>query len=184
MVYAIAISSIANCHSPLENKIEMQDKIRFRDLVLDDITSLCEIYSDKEAMKYRGSKPIETTEDAKEYISNQKLLKGSVLTIRKGIELLNPQELMGSVMYRFDKTQEKECEIGYSIGRKFWGKGFGKEIVKMLLESIQENKDIQNVIAWTNKENIASIKILERNGFQRVEQDNNSANYLYRKTKK
>ena len=162
----------------------MLAKIKFRPLALEDVRSLCDIYSDKEAMKYRGSKPIETMDDAKEYIRNQELLEGNVLTVRKGIELTEEQELMGSVMFRFDKTQEKECEIGYSIGRKFWGKGFGKEIVKMLLETIKENKDIQQVKAWTNKENIASIKILERNGFHRVEKEESSANYLYRKAKK
>lgn len=159
----------------------MSNIIKFRTLAIGDIKSLCEIYSDKEAMKYRGSKPIETVEDAEEYIKNQKILIGSVLTIRKGIISLKDQELIGSVMYRFDENQPEKCEIGYSIGRKFWGKGFGKEIVKNLLESIEENQGIQNVIAWTNKQNIASIKILEHNGFQRIEQEENSANYLYSK---
>ncbi len=159
----------------------MSNKIRFRELDIDDVKSLYEIYSDKEAMKYRGSKPIENIDDAKEYITKQKTLNGNVLTIRKGIEILQEKKLIGSVMFRFDKNQEKECEIGYSIGRKFWKKGFGNEIVKNMLETIKQNKDIENVIAWTNKRNIASIKILEKNGFDTIQQEESSDNYYYRK---
>lgn len=159
----------------------MSNEIKFRKLSLDDIKSLHEIYSDKEAMKYRGSSPIETIEHALIFIRNQELLVGGILTIRKGIELSETQELIGSVMYKFDEGKRRECEIGYSIGRRFWGKGYGKEIVRILLETIQENKDIDKVIAWSHQENIASIKILKKNGFLRIENQGNSNNYLYHK---
>lgn len=159
----------------------MTGKIKFRELRYGDKNKLFEIYSDKEAMKYRGSRPMESIEDANLFIQNQKLLEGNILTIRQGVELVKDRELIGCSMYKFDKNKSDECEIGYSIGRKFWGRGLGKEIVHVLLKMIAENKEINDVIAWSNAENIASIKILEYNGFHRVEQDENQNNYLYRK---
>jgi len=159
----------------------MADSIKLRELTNEDQNKLFEIYSDKEAMKYRGSKPMENIADARLFVNNQKLLKGNMLTLRQGIEIIKNGELIGSTMCRFDKRKIGECEIGYSIGRKFWRKGFGKEVLKTLLKSISKNAAIKNVIAWSHKENIASIKILEFNGFRRVEQNEKQDIYLYRK---
>ncbi|MFK7808445.1 MAG: GNAT family N-acetyltransferase [Saprospiraceae bacterium] len=159
-------------------------KIKFRKMTVKDAHSLLKIYSDKEAMKYRGSKPMESIEDAREFVNTQELLKGTTLTIREGIESLEENKIIGSVMFRFNESKKEECEIGYSIGRKFWGKGYGKEIVKLMLKSLEQNRAITNIIAWSNKMNIASIKILERNGFERIKQvDENADNYLYQKQK-
>ncbi|MFK7906448.1 MAG: GNAT family N-acetyltransferase [Chitinophagales bacterium] len=159
----------------------MTIRIRFRELNMEDVVQLYEIYSDKEAMKYRGSKPMETIEDAKVFVRNKEVFKGDTLTIRKAIELAQTKELIGSVMYRSDRNRKNECEIGYSIGREFWGQGFGKEIVEAMLNEIEEKEEIKEVVAWSNRENIASIKILEKTGFQLIEEGINECKYLYQK---
>ncbi len=156
-----------------------QSRLRFRELKMDDAKRLYEVYSDKEAMKFRGSKPMETLEDAKEFIRNQRLVNQELVTVRQGVESLKEAELIGSIMYRFNRVKKNECEIGYSIGRKFWGQGFGNEIVKLMVETLKKNTEIENVIAWSNKANIPSIKILEKNGFTFIEQEGQpSDNYL------
>ncbi len=148
---------------------------------MEDMADLFDIYSDKEAMKYRGSKPMETIADAKKYVQNKAIKKEQIRTLRKAVELKTTKELIGSVMYRFDEKKKRECEIGYSIGRKFWGKGLGKEIVKVLIETVERQQTIKEILAWSNKQNIASIKILEKLGFQLVEEDVNQNAYLYRR---
>lgn len=158
------------------------NKIKFRKLEHNDKHPLFLIYSDKTAMKYRGSKPMKRIEDAELFIQNQTLEEGIIRTIRQGIESVEEKQLIGTVMYRFNKNNTDACEIGYSIGRAFWRKGFGKEIVKVMLKTIQENKEIHTVIAWSNIENIASIKVLEHNEFQRTEQTEYQNCYLYKKT--
>ncbi len=163
----------------IQNK-KMASEIRFRELCMEDVNELFKIYSDKEAMKFRGSKPMENIEEAKKYVENKKLLKGDILTFRKGVELEKTKELIGSVMYRFNEDRKNECEIGYSIGRRFWGQGLGKEIVNTLLKTIEEQQSIDTVVAWSNKENIASIKILEKIGFIRIEQDESQMINLYK----
>ncbi len=160
---------------------ETKNSIQFRDLQKEDKIKLFEIYSDKEAMKFRGSRPMENTEDALTFIKNQKFRSGSKYTIRKGIILMNQEELIGSSMFRFDTAQIDRCEIGYSIGRKYWGKGLGKEIVKAILQILTEYKKINEVIAWTNTKNIASIKILVFNGFHLVKQQGKPDAFLYKK---
>ncbi len=159
----------------------MHYKIRFRELNLKDTSQLYKIYSDKDAMKYRGSKSMEGVEDAKEFVQNRCETKGNILTIRKGVELLKDNKLIGSLMIRMDNNNSNECEIGYSIGRQFWKEGYGTEIVALLIYNIKKNKEIKYIIAWSHMENTASIKILERNGFCRVKNNTTEENYLYRK---
>ena len=145
---------------------KLNQRIKFRTLIKEDAQKLFEIYSDKEAMKFRGSEPLETISDALKFIQSQNLDSDKSLTIRKGVELVDDQELIGSVMFRYHKQKQGECEIGYSIGRKYWGKGLGKAILHLILEDLKKDKQITSAIAWSKIENIASIKILEYSGFE------------------
>lgn len=157
------------------------ERLQLRDLNDDDAQRLFEIYSDKEAMKYRGSQPMTSLEDAKAFILNQKLEDKDGYTIRQGIQIKETQELIGSVMYKFNKDSKTECVIGYSIGSDFWNRGFGREIVKLLVDNIKDFKNINIIKAWTKKENIASSRILELNEFKQVSQIEFPDSYLYTK---
>lgn len=56
--------------------------------------------------------------------------------------------------------------IDYLIGEEiFLGKGFGTVIIQELIELILENEDPIQIIADPVKENLKSIKLLEKNSF-------------------
>lgn len=140
--------------------------LEFRKLKSEDADKLFEIYSDKEAMKYRGSKPLESIEDAYEFVRNQGNISKGITTIRKAIVLTESDELIGSVMFRYPKNHLDKCEIGYSISRQFWGKGFGKEAVRLILSELDYNQEITQINAWSHCDNIPSIRILKSLGFK------------------
>lgn len=56
-------------------------------------------------------------------------------------------------------------EIGYGTYDEFQGKGFMTEMVEGIIKWINHNTSINIIIATTNKENIASIRILDKNNF-------------------
>ncbi|MBU2913255.1 GNAT family N-acetyltransferase [Reichenbachiella agariperforans] len=159
----------------------MFNRIKFRELSDDDIDKLFEIYSDKDAMKYRVSQPMGSLDDAARFVENQRLQEGNILTIRKGVELKKNKTLIGTSMYRYDNRRKEECEIGYSIGRAFWGDGLGQEIVKKMVEMLALNEKNRIVTAWCSKENKASIKVLEKNDFCLMDQDISDYNFCYQK---
>ena len=156
----------------------MAERLRFRTFKPKDAKRLFEIYSNKEAMKFRGSKSMNSMTDAQLFVKNQRLNSSDHITIRKGIVLKSSDELIGSVMFRYWNKKENECEIGYSLDANFWGRGLGLETLKLLLSVLSLKTTINTVIAWSHKENIGSIKILEKNGFQLCEQQE-SKNLLY-----
>ncbi len=155
------------------------ERLNFREMKPMDATQLFEIYSDAEAMKYRHNPPMKSMEDAKAFIQNQKLETDTHYKIRKGVVIKESNELIGSVMYKFSKLEKTECIIGYSIGAKYWGRGFGREIVKFLVESIEALGSIKQIKAWTIQENVGSNRILEINGFETVAQEEFPESYLF-----
>ena len=61
-----------------------------------------------------------------------------------------------------NENEEKEDEIGFRFLEKYWGKGYGKEIVPGLLNYGFESMNKSSFIAEVDERNIGSIKILER----------------------
>ncbi|WP_152537484.1 GNAT family N-acetyltransferase [Aquimarina pacifica] len=62
----------------------------------------------------------------------------------------------------FLKNNKNEEEIAYSIAQKFWGKGYGTEIAKGLIDFSFDVRKTSKVTADVNIENDKSVKILEK----------------------
>ncbi|MGE7602412.1 GNAT family N-acetyltransferase [Peribacillus sp. NPDC097675] len=61
----------------------------------------------------------------------------------------------------------KSCHLGYRIGEKHTGKGMASKALALLVES-HLDPNIEIIQAKTTTNNIASQKVLEKNGFEKV----------------
>ena len=59
------------------------------------------------------------------------------------------------------KNEKGEREIGYRFLERFWGNGFGKEIAQGLIQFGLSHEGIDELVAYVDKENIASVRILD-----------------------
>lgn len=59
-------------------------------------------------------------------------------------------------------------EIGYHIAKKYTGHGYATEAVNAFLPVIAEQKNISTVYGVCVKENLASVKVMEKCGFETV----------------
>ena len=59
-------------------------------------------------------------------------------------------------------------ELGYWLGVDYWGLGYATESVRGLLNYAKSNTPCEKFKANVFKENVASAKVLEKNGFKRV----------------
>jgi ribosomal-protein-alanine N-acetyltransferase len=60
------------------------------------------------------------------------------------------------------KNDENDNEIAYRLIERFWGKGYGTEIAKGLIEYSFENLNCEKITADVNIENKKSSKIIEK----------------------
>lgn len=60
---------------------------------------------------------------------------------------------------------EEGWEIGYHIAKKYTGNGYATEAVSAFLPVIAEKKSLSEIYGISLKENIASLKVMEKCGF-------------------
>ena len=64
-----------------------------------------------------------------------------------------------------DDVHRKSAEIGYWIGEPFWGKGIASNAIHQMVSYGFEYLDINRIFAATYEYNLASMHVLEKNGF-------------------
>ncbi|WP_018930726.1 GNAT family N-acetyltransferase [Gracilibacillus lacisalsi] len=60
--------------------------------------------------------------------------------------------------------------VGYRVGESYTGKGIAYTALKLLIETVSE-QGIKQLLAKTTNNNIASQKVLEKNGFEHIRTD-------------
>lgn len=84
-----------------------------------------------------------------------KILADKSITIRT---ILYQGQVTGSVLCH---SWEGDPEISYWLGKEFWGKGIATQGLRLFLEELK----VRPVYARVAKDNIASIRVLEKNSF-------------------
>lgn len=77
-------------------------------------------------------------------------------------------KMVGDLCIIGEPNAEGEIEIGYGTYDEFQGKGFMTEAVGGMVRWAETQPNVASVKASTEKDNVASIKILERNSFVKV----------------
>jgi RimJ/RimL family protein N-acetyltransferase len=133
----------------------------------DDVDSLYEIFSDPQVMRYWSVTPFANREAAaalqREIIEGN--LKGSVW--KWGLALRDSNKLIGTATLFNLNLDNGRAEIGYAMGRSYWGHGYMNEALQALIKHAFDVVQLRRLEADVDPRNTASIRILERLGFQR-----------------
>jgi len=82
-----------------------------------------------------------------------------------GICLKEDNRLSGlAEFYGYKDSIHKTC-IGYRLRERYWGRGIATRAVKLLVEYLYTQTDIEIITASTMVENLASERVLEKNDF-------------------
>ena len=68
---------------------------------------------------------------------------------------------LGKMVYINNNT----AEIGYSLLPQYWGNRYASEMAGCFIKHAQRHPSVKSLIAVVNPENIASKRLLEKNGF-------------------
>lgn len=134
---------------------------------LDDASDLYEKFGrDPEMYRYSGWNPYASYDMAKE-------------TVRRFIESYNNADFYGwaiefqgeltGTLGAYDYDAEKnQIEVGLSISKKSWGRGFAAEALAAVLVYLTEHEGIREVTAWCASDNKGSIKAMEKAGMRQT----------------
>jgi len=69
-----------------------------------------------------------------------------------------------------EPNENGEIEIGYGTYDEFQGKGYMTEAVSGIIEWAKSQHNINSILASTEKSNIASFRVLEKNKFKKTDE--------------
>jgi 8-oxo-dGTP diphosphatase len=103
--------------------------------------------------------------DARAFLAQSARLFAAGGGVNLAVEPVDQPGLIGCVGVAVDGGK---AEIGYWIGRRFWGRGFASEAVKAALPVIFEDLAADEASADVLSVNPASFRVLEKAGFVRA----------------
>jgi len=86
-------------------------------------------------------------------------------------------KMIGDLCIVGEPNEEGEIEIGYGTYDEFQGQGYMTEIVRGMIEWAKTQPIVKAMIASTDKINIASSRVLEKNSFIKIGETETSFNW-------
>jgi len=119
-----------------------------------------EIYSEKEAIKFRGSKPFKNNKEAT--IVNKKVSANikNGKEFRYAIVEKLTNELKGTFL--ITPITNTKCMVGFTIGKKYWRLGYGLEVMTLMSQYL-ENLEYEKIVGLIKKENIPRKDAIQTN---------------------
>lgn len=147
-------------------KLEMDgERVKIRRLKSSDAKDIYKNAKDKEISKWTINLPYPYPKDGA-----IKFIKKSHYNLKKkkayifGVVLKETDEVIGIVdLFKLD-WKNKNAELGYWIGKKYWNKGLMTEAVKLTLGFGFEKLKLHRIYANLFENNTGSKKVLEKSG--------------------
>lgn len=140
-------------------------RLLLRQLNSDDVFAIFKLRTNKEINKLISRKLPNKLEDAAEFIAtcHQEFKKQN--RIFWAIELKETKEVIGTIVFHNISLENEYAEIGYELNPKFQQKGFMNEAIKEVISFGFNKMKLKTIEAFTHKNNIASITLLEKHLF-------------------
>ena len=161
-------------------KIAETARCVIRELSLDDLNELYEIYADEEITKFTEN--LYSYEEEREfqtaYINNMYRFYGYGMWLVFDKET---GELIGRAgLEHREYHGETELELGYVIGTKFQRQGYATEVCRQIIEIAKVMTDFSRINCLIHAENISSIALAEKLGFAYTEEFEVDGNLMRR----
>ncbi|WP_276391272.1 GNAT family N-acetyltransferase [Eudoraea chungangensis] len=145
-------------------KIVLETKrLLLREFVLDDARNMFNLNSDPEVIRYTGDQAFRSVDDARLFIESYKEYSDN------GFGRWAVVEKKRSVFIGwcgFKRNEEDLIDLGFRFFKKQWNKGFATEAAKATLAYGFGSLNFDRIIGRAAKDNVASIKVLNKIGMQ------------------
>ena len=133
----------------------------------DDIDGLYKIFSDPQVMRYWSTIPLADREAAAALQREIAAGNENNTMWKWGLALRDSNAIIGTTTLFNLNLDNGRAEIGYAMARAYWGKGYMHEALHALVSHAFEALELRRLEADVDPRNAASIRTLERLGFQR-----------------
>jgi ribosomal-protein-alanine N-acetyltransferase len=141
------------------------ERVRLRDFIPEDIEDVYRYASDPVVTRYAGWEPHRTPFDSMTYI--KRCLSDDWGPITFAIEHVPESRVIGVVDIRIISRLWGVGEIGYTLARAYWGRGFNVEAGRLLLQYGFKGIGLRRIQAVCDVDNRRSFRTMEKLGMVR-----------------
>jgi [ribosomal protein S5]-alanine N-acetyltransferase len=143
------------------------ERVRLRWLTAIDIPALFAIFGDPEVTRYWGFATLPDLAAAEALLADIHEHFRQRTLFQWGVETVDAGEVVGTCTLAALDAVNRRADLGYALGRAFWGRGYMAEIMPPLLRFAFADLGLHRITADADPRNERSIRILERLGFRR-----------------
>ncbi|WP_159799413.1 GNAT family N-acetyltransferase [Flavobacterium sp. MK4S-17] len=140
------------------------NRLILRELNPNDAKSFYDLNSNPNVIKYTGNSAFKNVGEAREFLESYQVYRlngyGRWAVIEK-----TTNKFIGWCGLKFDEM-ENETDIGFRFFEEEWNKGYATESAVACVRYGFENLKLKCIIGRAMKENIGSIKVLEKIGLK------------------
>ena len=143
------------------------ERLILRRMTSKDTKTLFQFWSDDKITKYMNMNSFVNIEQASYMVNFLNNLFKNKEGIRWAIVRKEDDELIGTCGYNTWVKRSSRGEIGYELGREYWGKGYITEALKEVIRFGFEETRLNRIEAYVVPEASRSINVLEKLGFSK-----------------
>lgn len=144
------------------------DKITLRQLRRSDAMVLQRNANNREIIRNVTHLPYPyTINHAKSWVEKSLRLARKRKEFHFGIINADSGQLIGMIGLRMVDFKNKNAEVGFWLGKKYWNKGYTTEAVRLIMQYAFNDLRLQRLYAIVLSLNIGSVRVLEKNGLIR-----------------
>lgn len=153
---------------PLERPTPLETaRLRVRLVEEADLADLFEVNGDAEVTRFLPYATWETPAAGNAWYKRMADLQSTGTALQFVVVDKDAQKAIGTcLLFRHDEASAR-AELGFVLGRKYWGGGYMSEALTALIDCAFENMGMRRLEAEANPRNAASGKLLRRLGFVR-----------------
>lgn len=148
--------------------IQESKRLKYRKLTIEDSPKWAEFFVVNEGLKYVGINAVSNRQEIAE-----KWIRSTLKRYENqeygflAIEIKDTGEFIGlGGILIWELEGKTEYEVAYSLIPKYWTKGYATEIAETIILYSQKNIEADRFISIIHIENLASIRVAEKNGMK------------------
>jgi RimJ/RimL family protein N-acetyltransferase len=142
-------------------------RLVLRPLDAPDVPALFEIFGDPKAMRFWSAPPLPDMAAAHALLADIRRYFAARTLFQWGIELRATGAIIGTCTIFHIDHNHRRGEIGCAIARAHWEHGYASDALTTLIRFAFEQLDLHRLEADPDPQNIASLRLIERQGFKR-----------------
>ncbi|MFZ6654055.1 GNAT family N-acetyltransferase [Undibacterium sp. TJN19] len=141
-------------------------RLIIRTITEDDLADLFNVFSDDDITHFLPYTTWQNKDDARAWYDKVLENAAAASAIQCVMADKHSGKVIGSILlFRFD-TECARAELGYALGKPYWGKGYMAEALKTLLPHAFTHMGFNRIEAEVDTRNAPSANLLRHLGFQ------------------